>query len=108
MTPCLVRRAVPRIERALRRGYRWGSPLAGQLRRSAMRWTRPSFFYLTVGGLGLLAAPELALRLLGATGSYRSSLSLLIGALLLALGMPIARAAPGGTALPLYPGGLHR
>jgi uncharacterized protein YjeT (DUF2065 family) len=60
-----------------------------------MRWTRLSFFYLvgylTVGGLGLLAAPELALRLLGATGSYPSSLSRLIGALLLALGMLIAQ-----------------
>ena len=36
-----------------------------------------------------LTAPELALRLLGATGSYPSSLSRLIGALLLALGMLI-------------------
>ncbi len=39
-----------------------------------MRWTRLSFTYLigylSLGGLGLLVAPDLALRLLGATASY--------------------------------------
>lgn len=60
-----------------------------------MRWTRLSFFYLTgylsLGGLGLLFTPTLALRVLGATGSYPPALVRLLGALLLALGMLVAQ-----------------
>ncbi len=60
-----------------------------------MRWTRLSFFYLvgylTLGGLGLLVAPTLALQLLGATGSYPTVLARLVGALLLALGILVAQ-----------------
>ncbi len=60
-----------------------------------MRWTRLSFFYLvgylTLGGLGLLFTPTLALQLLGATGSYPTVLARLLGALLLALGILVAQ-----------------
>ena len=60
-----------------------------------MRWTRLSFFYLvgylTAGGLGLLFAPELALQLLGATGSYPAVLVRFTGSLLLALGILVAQ-----------------
>lgn len=49
------------------------------------RWTRTSFFYLAgyllVGGIGLLADPTLALRLLGATATYPAALARLAGAL---------------------------
>jgi uncharacterized protein YjeT (DUF2065 family) len=59
-----------------------------------MRWTRLSFFYLvgylTLGGLGLLFAPALALQLLGATGSYPAVLVRFMGSLLLALGILVA------------------
>jgi hypothetical protein len=45
-----------------------------------MRWTRLSFTYLigylSLGGLGLLVAPDLALRLLGA---FMVALALLVG-----------------------------
>ena len=60
-----------------------------------MRWTRLSFFYLvgylTLGGLGLLFAPMLALQLLGATGSYPAVLVRFMGSLLLALGILVAQ-----------------
>ena len=60
-----------------------------------MRWTRLSFFYLvgylTVGGLGLLFAPALALQLLGATGTYPPVLVRFMGSLLLALGILVAQ-----------------
>ncbi len=60
-----------------------------------MRWTRLSFFYLvgylTLGGLGLLFAPALALKLLGATGIYAPVLVRFMGALLLALGILVAQ-----------------
>ena len=60
-----------------------------------MRWTRLSFSYLvgylTAGGLGLLFAPALALRLLGATGSYPAVLVRFMGSLLLALGILVAQ-----------------
>ena len=54
-----------------------------------MPWTRLSFYYLigylTLGGLGLLASPKLALGLFGATGDYRPELARLSGALLLGI-----------------------
>lgn len=60
-----------------------------------MRWTRLSFYYLvgylTLGGLGLLFAPALALQLLGATGTYPPVLVRFIGSLLLALGILVAQ-----------------
>ena len=60
-----------------------------------MRWTRLSFFYLvgylTLGGLGLVFAPALALQLLGATGSYPPVLVRFMGALLLALGILVSQ-----------------
>ena len=60
-----------------------------------MRWTRLSFFYLvgylTLGGLGLLFAPALALRLFGATGTYPPVLVRFMGSLLLALGILVAQ-----------------
>ncbi len=60
-----------------------------------MRWTRLSFFYVTgylsLGGLGLLFAPALALHMLGAIGSYPPALVRLLGALLLALGILVAQ-----------------
>jgi uncharacterized protein YjeT (DUF2065 family) len=60
-----------------------------------MRWTRLSFFYLigylSVGGLGLLVAPELALRLLGATASYPAVLVRLLGAFMVALALLVGQ-----------------
>jgi len=54
-----------------------------------MRWTRLSFFYLigylSLGGLGLLFAPDLALRLLGATTTYPPVLARFVGAFMVAL-----------------------
>lgn len=54
-----------------------------------MRWTRLSFFYLMtylgLGGLGLLAAPDLALRLLGSTANDSLYLARFIGAFMIAL-----------------------
>jgi uncharacterized protein YjeT (DUF2065 family) len=56
-----------------------------------MRWTRFSFgyliTYLTTGGLGLLFAPDLALRLLLATGRYPDVPMRLVGGLMLALAL---------------------
>jgi uncharacterized protein YjeT (DUF2065 family) len=60
-----------------------------------MRWTRLSFFYLigylSVGGLGLLVAPELALRLLCATASYPAVLVRLLGAFMVALALLVGQ-----------------
>lgn len=60
-----------------------------------MRWTRLSFFYLmsylSGGGLGLLVAPDLALRLLGATASYPAALARLLGAFMVALALLVAQ-----------------
>ena len=60
-----------------------------------MRWTRLSFFYLigylSVGGLGLLVAPDLALRLLGATASYPAVLVRLLGAFMVALALLVGQ-----------------
>ncbi len=62
-----------------------------------MRWTRLSFVYLisylAIGGAGLLVAPELALRLLGATNSYNPALARLLGALFVGLGVIVAQIA---------------
>ncbi len=56
-----------------------------------MRWTRLSFFYLmtylALGGLGLLFAPALALRLLMASGDYQEVPMRFLGALLVALAL---------------------
>ena len=60
-----------------------------------MRWTRLSFFYLigylALGGAGLLFAPGLALRLLGATGSYAPELVRFVGAFLVSLAIVVAQ-----------------
>jgi hypothetical protein len=54
-----------------------------------MSWTRVSFFYLMtylgLGGVGLLAAPEVAMRLLGSTSGYSPPLARFIGAFMVAL-----------------------
>jgi hypothetical protein len=54
-----------------------------------MRWTRVSFFYLMtylgLGGLGLVAVPDLALRLLGSTANDSLYLARFIGAFMIAL-----------------------
>ena len=56
-----------------------------------MKWTRLSFFYLmsylTGGGLGFVAAPDLALELLGAQQAYSIPMTRLAGGLMLALGI---------------------
>lgn len=60
-----------------------------------MRWTRLSFCYLigylSLGGVGLLFAPEVALRLLGATGSYPPLLVRFLGAFMVGLGIVIGQ-----------------
>jgi hypothetical protein len=60
-----------------------------------MRWTRSSFAYLIgylgLGGLGLLADPGTALRLLGSTAEYPAVLARLVGALMLALCLVVAQ-----------------
>jgi len=60
-----------------------------------MRWTRLSFFYLigylSLGGVGLLFAPDLALRLLGATATYSPVLARFVGAFMVALAIVIAQ-----------------
>lgn len=54
-----------------------------------MRWTRLSFFYLMaytgLGGLGLLVAPDVALRLLASTANYPPLLARFVGAFMIAL-----------------------
>ena|SRR5882724_4632941 len=71
-----------------------------------MNWTRLSFIYLTgylwIGGLGLLAAPDRAIRLLGSDGSYPLVLLHLVGGLMLALGIVVADIARKRIE-PLYP-----
>jgi len=70
------------------------------------RWTRTSFYYLAsylvLGGVGLLADPALALRLLGATASYPASLARLMGGLMLALGVIVVEIVRKRVS-PLYP-----
>jgi len=71
-----------------------------------MRWTRLSFLYLVgylwLGGLGLLAAPGLAIRLLGSGEAYPPVLLRLVGGLMLALGIVVADIARKRIE-PLYP-----
>jgi len=58
-----------------------------------MRLTRVSMLYLasylTGGGIGLLADPDLALRLLGSTSSYSAPIARLAGGLMAALGIVV-------------------
>ena len=60
-----------------------------------MPWTRISFFYLigylSVGGLGLLAMPLVAVRLLFGTGEYDPELLRLVGGLMVALAIVIGQ-----------------
>ena len=60
-----------------------------------MRWTRLTFFYvigyLSLGGVGLVFAPEIALRLLGATTTYPPVLARFVGAFMVALAIVIAQ-----------------
>src|SRR2546427_321996 len=60
-----------------------------------MRWTRLSFFYLigylSLGGVGLLFAPEITLRLFGATTTYPPVLARFVGAFMVALAIVIAQ-----------------
>jgi uncharacterized protein YjeT (DUF2065 family) len=62
-----------------------------------MHWTRLSFVYLMsyliLGGVGLLVAPEFALRLLGAMASYPPVLVRFLGAFMVALGIVIVQIA---------------
>jgi len=71
-----------------------------------MRWTRLSFLYLVgylwLGGLGLLAAPGLAIRLLGSGEAYPPVLLRLIGVFMPALGIIVADIARRPIE-PLYP-----
>src|SRR5262249_18525982 len=61
--------------------------------RSVMHWSRLSFFYLMsylgLGGLGLLVAPELAIRLLGSSESYPPVMLKFIGAFMVSLSIVI-------------------
>ena len=58
-----------------------------------MSWTRLSFFYLIsylgIGGIGLVAAPEFSIRLLGSTGTYPTELWRLIGGFMIALSLVV-------------------
>ncbi|HSB60164.1 MAG TPA: hypothetical protein VLI67_00495 [Vicinamibacteria bacterium] len=60
-----------------------------------MRWTRLSLFYLMsylgLGGVGLLAAPDTALRLLGAREAYPAVLARFLGAFMLALAVVVVQ-----------------
>jgi hypothetical protein len=71
-----------------------------------MPWTRLSFLYLIgylwLGGLGLLAAPSLAIGLLGASEPYPPVLLRLIGGLMLGLGIIVGEIARRRIE-PLYP-----
>jgi uncharacterized protein YjeT (DUF2065 family) len=71
-----------------------------------MSWTRLSFIYLAgylwIGGLGLLAAPDRAIRLLGSDELYPPVLLRLAGGLMLALGIVVADIARQRIE-PLYP-----
>jgi len=74
-----------------------------------MRWTRLSLFYLMsylgLGGLGLLAAPETALRLLGSTAAYPAVLARFIGAFMLALAVVVIQIVRHRVAV-MYPATL--
>lgn len=54
-----------------------------------MRWTRLSFYYLITylafGGVGLMAAPDLAVRLLLGTGTYQEMPMRFLGAFMISL-----------------------
>jgi uncharacterized protein YjeT (DUF2065 family) len=60
-----------------------------------MRWTRVSLFYLMsylgLGGIGLLAAPDTAMRLLGAREAYPDVLVRFLGAFMLALAVVVVQ-----------------
>lgn len=60
-----------------------------------MRWTRLSLFYLMsylgLGGLALLAAPDTALRLLGAREAYPAALARFLGAFMLAFAVVVVQ-----------------
>jgi len=60
-----------------------------------MRWTRVSLFYLMsylgLGGVGLLAAPDTALGLLGAREAYPAVLVRFLGAFMLALAVVVVQ-----------------
>ena len=60
-----------------------------------MRWTRVSLFYLmsylSLGGLALLAAPDTALRLLGAREAYPAVLARFLGAFMLAFAVVVVQ-----------------
>ncbi len=62
-----------------------------------MRWTRVSFFYLitylSLGGIGLLAAPDFAMHLLGSTAGYSTPLARFIGAFMIALSLLVIQIA---------------
>jgi uncharacterized protein YjeT (DUF2065 family) len=56
------------------------------------RWTLMYLAsYLIAGGLGLLVAPALALRLLGSTGDYGDIMPRVVGMFMLALGGLVAQ-----------------
>jgi hypothetical protein len=71
-----------------------------------MSWTRLSFLYLMsylgAGGVALLAAPDTALRLLGATGDYSPILARFLGAFMVALGIIVLQIWRHGVQV-LYP-----
>jgi hypothetical protein len=71
-----------------------------------MTWTRLSFLYLMsylgAGGVALLAAPDTALRLLGATGTYSPILARFLGAFMIALGIIVFQIWRHGVQV-LYP-----
>ena len=60
-----------------------------------MRWTRLSLYYLMsylgLGGIGLLAAPDTAMRLLGARDQYPAVLARFLGAFMLALAVVVVQ-----------------
>lgn len=60
-----------------------------------MRWTRLSLFYLMsylgLGGLALLAAPDTALRLLGAREAYPAAFARFLGAFMLAFAVVVVQ-----------------
>jgi len=71
-----------------------------------MRWTRMSFIYLVgylwLGGLGLLAAHEIAIGFLGSSAAYPPVILRLLGGILIALGVVVADIARRGIEV-LYP-----
>ena len=71
-----------------------------------MRWTRLSFAYLigylAFGGMGLLAAPALAIGLLGSNATYPAALLRLLGGFMIALAVIVLQIARTRTER-LYP-----